>query len=184
MPLCFWFFRAAPGARVSVDVDDLLAELGGLHLGAGEALPLDGDLADIDGGLGAELHAAQAADAVLAEDGLAALQPDVPPGAKLHAGAAADAVLIGGELLHPLGVGLAQALAHELEGGLLGRALLTALAGLHRRGDLGSLLVDALLGGLGAGGREGQLVGHEPDGGGVVGDPGPVVQAHDLVDLP
>ena len=58
-------------------MNDALRQISRLDAGVGEALALFGDLADVDGRFGTELHTAEAADAVAAEAGLAADKLDV-----------------------------------------------------------------------------------------------------------
>ena len=82
----------------SVDVDELRAEVLGGDVGVVVALALFGDFADVERLGGAVLDAAQAADAVAAEDGTAALEAYVVPGTHRDAGAAADALVVYGVL--------------------------------------------------------------------------------------
>ena len=64
------------------------------------------------------------------------------------------------------------------------RLLRALLPGKDVRGDDIGLQVHALLRLFRGRGRDGQRVRHEPDGGGVVGDAVPVIQADDFVNLP
>ena len=164
-------------------MDDLLREIRGRDRGVRETLALLGDFADVDGLLRAELHAAQAADAVFAEAGLSADKLDVVARADPYAGAAADAIIIGLEVLDVLHVQAGKTLALERKHGLFGRLVLAALHGAHCAADLQRLAVDPRLRRLFGRGRDREAVGHQPDAGGVIADRVPVVQADDLVDL-
>ena len=83
----------------SVDVDDLLHQLRGGDLRVVVALAPDGDAAHVDGLLRAVLQAGEAADAVGAEDGAAALDADVALRAEPDALAAGDTGVGGAKLL-------------------------------------------------------------------------------------
>ena len=76
-------------------MDDFLAQVSGGDLGVVITPPLLRDAAQADGPGGAVLQAAETADAVAAEAGLAVLQPDVALGAELHTLAAAHAGVAG-----------------------------------------------------------------------------------------
>ena len=168
---------------VSVDVDDLLRQFFRLHVFVREALPILGDFADIDRLLRAVLHAAQAADAVSAENGLVLPQLDVAAGTYPGAGAAGDAVVVDPELFDELGMHFGKGLALHRKERILRRFPAALLHGLDRGGNLHGLSVDARLRVLLRCGREAEAVRHQPDTGGVVGDRVPVVEVHDFVDL-
>ena len=114
------------------------------------------------------------------------LVPDklnVPPGTDLHTGAAADARVVCRKCLHTVSMSLAEAFAHQLKDSRFGRSLLTASPCKDQGGHFGCLFVDAGLRSLRRCRREGQIVRHEPDRRGMVGDSGPIVQVHNLVQL-
>lgn len=104
-------------------MDDRLGQLRGGHVGVVIVLAAVGDPADRDGLLRAVLQAAQALDAVAADDGAAALDANVAARAERGALAAANARIADGELLRLASYDLRPDGALKLIDGLFRRSL-------------------------------------------------------------